>query len=374
MPQASASVLADGNDAAAGARNLLMDAVGLRPGESLLVVVEPPGERHYRDTIGSFVAEAARRLGAKVHVLTAAVGTGPEDFPDDVREAMRAADHTLFFNRIGDHIRFTGLPGVSRSTMAYTLDLASLGAWFGRLPVAILQQVRERLLGRIAAARHGTIRCARGTDLHLELPPPAPGAPARMTQFTVRDFPAMIFPPVSARAMSGRLVLTQALTSTSIHRYDDPILPLPAPLTLDIENGAIVRFSGPDGLGETVAAHFGRVAKAVGIDPHSPAARSVGSWHTGINPTTFFAGRALDDMERWGAVAFGSPRYTHFHMCGTAPGDICGQLFDATIAFDGDVLWENGHFRFLDTPDIQAMFAQHGVPRAVAEARLPLGV
>lgn len=374
MPQGILSVLPADNAAAAGARNLLVDAIGVRSGETLLVVAEPAGSQHYRDDIAAFVAGVALGLGVRVQLMAASVGSGPEDFPDDVRVAMRGADHTLFFNRIGDHIRFTDLPGVARSTMAYTLDLASLGAWFGRMPVAVLSAVRERLLTRIAAARHCTLRCARGTGLRLTLPPPDPNGPARMTHFTVRDFPAMIFPPVSARTMSGRLVLTQALTSTSIHRYDDAILPLPAPLTLEIENGQIVHFAGPDGLAARVAAHFDRVAEAVGLDPLGPAARSVGSWHTGINPATYFAGRALDDMERWGSVAFGSPRYTHFHMCGTAPGDICGQLFDATIAFDDDVLWQDGRFCFLDTPEIQAIFDAHNVPRAVAQARLPIGV
>lgn len=74
---------------------------------------------------------------------------------------------------------------------------------------------------------------------------------------------------------------------------------------------------------------------------------------------------ALADIDRWSAFAFGSPRYLHFHMCGHAPGDICGQMFDAEIAFDGVPIWRDGRLAFLDLPenaDLLDAFPDAAVP------------
>ena len=36
-------------------------------------------------------------------------------------------------------------------------------------------------------------------------------------------------------------------------------------------------------------------------------------------------------------------------------GDIAISLFDATVAFDGEVLWRDGRFVFMDRPEIRAL-------------------
>jgi hypothetical protein len=286
---------------------------------------------------------------------------------------MQAVDHTIFFSRIGDQLRFRALPGPGSKTMTYTLDFAHLGDDFARIPFAFLEEIQRRVVARISRARRYSIECARGTSLTMALDNPVPSikrpeaSPIR--QFTLKNFPVMIFPPMVTRGLTGRLVLTQALTSTAINGYDDSVLRLTSPLTLDVRGGRIESFEGDPDLVARVERHFDRVGGIVGGDP-----RAIHSWHTGINPATFFSSPALFDIGRWGSVAFGSPRYTHFHMCGNDPGDICGQLFDATITFDDEVLWDRGHFAFLDRPDSRALMAQYRLPPPLFAKRRELGI
>ena len=233
--------------------------------------------------------------------------------------------------------------------------------------MASWQSLHDLVVRRIERARSYRLTCPNGTDLSMALDPADVGQPAALTPFTVRNFPIMIFPPISSARANGRVVLTLALIPTSIHYYADAALPLESPLVLDIEYGRIAGFSGPQaGAAER---HFDRVAGLFGVD-----ARVVNSWHTGINPATFFAGLAIDDLSRWGSVAFGSPRYTHFHMVGADPGEICGSLFDATIAFDDEVLWEAGRPTFLGRPEFAALIARYGLSSEALSEQQPIGV
>ena len=69
-----------------------------------------------------------------------------------------------------------------------------------------------------------------------------------------------------------------------------------------------------------------------GDDPYRPD-----SGHTGIKPYTRFQGDPYENLEPcWGTAAYGSPRYTRIHAAGNDPGDVSIQLFDASIAFDGN--------------------------------------
>jgi len=64
-------------------------------------------------------------------------------------------------------------------------------------------------------------------------------------------------------------------------------------------------------------------------------------------------------VQRWSDLAFGSPRYTHFHTCGNNPGNIATAMFDATISFDDQLFWEAGQFVFLDQPEQQALLEHY---------------
>jgi hypothetical protein len=353
-----------------GACNLLAGAAGLRRGETVLVVAEPPGGGFYDDRLAPIVADAAAALGGQVRVIAPPLPTGPDAFPADVADAVASADCTVFLSRLGSRARFLALPRQGRRIMSYTLDLAHLAESFGRAPYGLFAEVHDRLVARILAARRFTIRCANGTALEAGLPAGGGTDGGPLTQFAVSNFPMMIFPPVTAAAMSGRLALTLSLISTGIHAYEDSVLELPEPVIFDVEKGRITGIvAGDPALARRVEAHLDRVGDRFSCD-----ARRIDSWHTGLNPTTFYPGNARADMERWGNIVFGSPRYTHFHMVGANPGEVCGQLFDATIAFDDEVFWDSGRFVFLDRPDMRDLAARHGADPAVLQTRTDIGL
>ncbi len=126
------------------------------------------------------------------------------------------------------------------------------------------------------------------------------------------------------------------------------------PVIAQIEQSRIVDFEGDANTVASVKTQYHRVGELAGGDPFV-----VNSWHTGIYPKTFYSRPIDDDVQRWSDLAFGNPRYTHFHTCGDNPGNIATAMFDATISFDNQVFWEAGRFVFLDQPEQQELLAQY---------------
>jgi len=351
------------------ARNLLHDCVDLTAGQSLLIVGEAGAGRWYDPAVAERLADEARTMAASATIIMTPITGSAEDFPADVTAAMQTADHTVFLSRLGDQIRFCPLPGPGSKTVSYTMNLDYL-AGFGRIPHGLMQAVHDRLVDLLATARHVRITCPDGSDLSGPLPesglesvPENKPADAiakntqRLTPFTVGNFPVCIPPPLSSAFMSGTMALTRWLTSSSTIAYDDSQYLLDQPLAARIEQGRIAGFDGPTDACRKLTAHFERVGRIVDGDPWR-----VDSWHTGINPSIFGTEPPLDDLERWGTITFGSPRFTHFHLCGSDPGHIASMLIDATITIDGEDLWRDGRFTFLDRLDMQALkseWSQH---------------
>lgn len=329
-------------DAAAGAHNLLVNCMQLQAGDTLLIVAEPAELGHYDAALTTYLANQATELGAKVTTTVLAPGRGPDEVPQSLFDAIERASHTLFLNRVGDQLRFSPLPGSGRKAITYTLDLGYLGSAFGVAAYDALEELRRRVVAVLARSQRYTIHCPLGTALTMQSAT-ALRSLADTTGFSVDNFPVMIVPPIAADQLNGQLVLTLALTSTGVHDYPDSVVPLPSPLKLQLNQGRIVGVDAEPKLAAAITAHFDNVDAQFGGD-----GRRLGSWHAGINPFTYFLRPALANLDRWNGVAFGSPRYTHFHLCGALPGDICGQLFDATITFDDTVIWDRGRFAFLD--------------------------
>ena len=357
------------HDAAAGATNLLTRCVGIARGESLLLVTEPAGSTYYDAAVAPRIAAVAEQLGVGIRVLEAGPAEGPESIPPALLAAIEAADHTVFLSRIGDQLRFMELPGRGSKSMVYTLAENHLSGGFATARHDIMEQIRSALMARIADARTYSLTCPRGTALEMPVRGDELSALRATSGFTLRNFPVMIIPPIPASRLSGRLVLSHALTSTGIHEYADSVVPLPSPVTLTIDNGRVSAVDGEAALVERVRGQMERVDRLFAGD-----GGRVGSWHAGINPFTFFEGRALDDIDRWNGVAFGSPRYAHFHLCGALPGDICGQVFDPTIRFDNEPLWRDGLLTALRTPQLAELAAQLDVAADALWRRPDIGV
>jgi len=356
------------HDPVAGARNLLLNCAGVKAGDRLLLIVEPPGNEHYEPSVALFIAQQAREIGALVTIRAVAVAGGPEDVPADIMTAVGAASHTIFLNRIGDQLRFAPLPGQGSKTMCYALDMDFLGSYFAVTPYGAWEDIQARLVARLNSARSYSIRCGRGTDLSMHIDGQQYDQ-KRVGQFAVKNFPIMIVPPIPAVGLNGKLVLSHTLTSTYLHDYEDSIVPLASPLSLFLENGEIVRIEGDAALVARAQAQFERVATRFG-----GARWAVNSWHAGINTFAYFPRPALSDIDRWSAVVFASPRYAHFHMCGSAPGDICGQIFDPTITFDDAAIWRDGRATFLTSEDHRRLLESWSGSPDIGLRRRDIGV
>ncbi|MFP6742990.1 MAG: hypothetical protein VCD33_15420 [Alphaproteobacteria bacterium] len=356
----------------AGALNLMRNCLSVEAGDSVLIIGEEGQSAYFDMAVCDIVADAAREIGARPRIMIAPQIDGPNNIPAGIAEAMGNSDHTLFFARFGDRVRFLQLPGKGTKTMCYTRDAGYLGAEFGRVPYGLYVDVLDRLMARISVATGCRIRCPLGTDLTAELAlsnGENGGEDTVAADFTVRLFPVMIFPPLSCAHMSGRLALGRWLVSTAVNAYEESLFTIAGDVFAILDRGRITGFEGAASEVARIEAHFHMVASLVGGDPFA-----INSWHTGIYPKTYYPGEATDDVEHWADIVYGSPRYTHFHACGGDPGDICLSLFDATIWFDDEVLWDAGRFAFLEREDMQALKAGYGGAQEAYDMRWDIGI
>ena len=157
--------------------------------------------------------------------------------------------------------------------------------------------------------------------------------------------------------MSGRIVLARWLTGTNTHVYEPEVLRLASPVQVEVVRGRATGFSGEAAVVADLERHCAMVGERLGTDPGY-----LHSWHAGLNPGTYFSRPAAEDPLRWNGMVYGHPRHLHFHTCGDyAPGEISWHLLDATIAFDGEVLWRDGRLTLLEGEEIRALLRRHGV-------------
>jgi len=351
----------------AGARNLLLDCVGMAPGDRLLLVCEDNGG-YYDDATPAAVARVATDLGARVEMFRHPL-LQDDVLPADLGRAIDRHDHTVFFSRVGDQIRFwKGHEGGTR-TMCYALDLDYLGAPFAGLSHAFMEEIKAALEALIRGAATWRMTCPLGTEAEGRIGFGA-DSETRAGDFTLRLFPVTTFQPISCASMSGRVALARWLVGTGSRLYDPYVLDLDEVVFAEVEGGRIRGFGGHRPTARRAAAHYDFVAAKFGIDRDV-----VHSWHAGINPHTFFSRPAETDLERWAGVAFGSPRYLHFHTCGDyAPGEICWSLFDCSVWFDDELVWDRGRFAFVDRPAIADLMARHGVAADAFDGRPDIGI
>ena len=355
----------------AGARNLLHNCIKARCGDTLLIVGEEYGNNYYDDEVALVIAREAQAMGITAEILRAPLATGPEAVPQIVLTMMQDFHHTVFLSRLGDQIRFTDLHIPCTKTMCYVLDVNYLGSEFARTPWGLYKRIHDRLLQVMLAAKRYRITCPLGTDLVGEIPQhyEASCDHDALTDFTVNVFPVMIYPPLNCLNVCGQLVLERFLMSTSIYRFENSVMTLAQPLIAHLDNSRIVRFQGDAQLMKQVEQHYQRIGALSTGD-----AFAIHSWHTGIYPKTFYVADPYANLQRWGDLAFASPRYTHFHTCGSAPGHIASATFDATIAFDDELFWDQGRFVFLDRPEIQALLDDYPDAVNAYEMRWDIGL
>lgn len=138
-----------------------------------------------------------------------------------------------------------------------------------------------------------------------------------------------------------------------------------------LDRGRVVDFEGPDAVVAKVREHHVKVGEMFGIDPFL-----VHSWHAGIHPRTFYPLPADHNPARWSALAFGSPRYLHFHVCGDdPPGEICWTVIDPTITLDGMPAWRDGRLKLIETDEANVIIGRYqDDPAAFARSFSDIGI
>ncbi|WP_120499118.1 hypothetical protein [Roseovarius sp. EL26] len=350
-----------------GVRNLLMNCAKTQPDEKILIVGEDGENTFFEPELAGDVARAAERMGLQAtHILAKPVASANE-FPESVLRAMEETDITIFFSRLGDQVRFLPSLGAGRNVMTYILTRRHLAASFGTANFSITERTLEKLIEVITAATHYRITCQGGTDMTSDLSQAE--TESDFVPFSLKLFPTMIFPPIGFRNLNGTLKISDFTLSSSTRAYDDSVLNISSPILADVHDGLMTDFDGDAGVIQTFQEQCIRAAGITGGEPFR-----LNSWHTGVNPFTFFEGNPHDDLERWGTVAYGSPRYTHIHAAGKDPGDLAIQLFDASISFDDEWIWKDGRFVFLDRPDMREMLDANGQKNLTSDVRLDIGM
>ena len=321
-------------DVAAGARNLLLRCVGAKPGETLLIVFEASRLGIYGEGLAEALSVTAQEMGLTVTTREVGFSKRARDWPPDLAEAMKGADHALFLARLGDQLRFCAIPSAMRPVISYALDAEMLGSEFGKTDYRAFQELKDavdRMMGRATDIR---VTCPLGTDYRGALG----RSDAAPIDTGVRRFPMSIFAPLPASGFAGRVAVARFLVGTGSHYYEPYALPLDGVIFAEFDGGVLHGFSGDANGVSRARAHYERVGELVGVDPFS-----VHSWHAGIHPGCAYPMAAAANYERWSCGAFGNPRILHFHTCGDyAPGEICWNVIDATIVVDGVAVWEEG--------------------------------
>ncbi len=321
-------------DVLEGARNLLINCAGMRPGEKLLVLQEDPSLGYYGTGLAEAITDAATQMGVQATAIGIPFDPDVDVPPEDLRRAMLAADRTLFIARIGDQLRFNADLGSVRPIVCYALDREMLGSPFGRAPYRAFVALKACIDKALAAASNIRVTCPLGTDFSG----PGVAFPVTAGDVTVVRFPMSVFTPAPAAAYSGRIAQAGFLVGTGSRYFQPYGVALRDTLFITFNGNRITGFEGGSDDVETARRHYEFVAERFGIDRDF-----VHSWHAGIHPGCAFPGQAGESLERWSGAAFGNPRLLHFHTCGAyAPGEICWNIVDPTILVDGVAIWENG--------------------------------
>ena len=355
-------------DLTAGADNLLQNCVGAEPGDRLLIVREDSRHGFYDCTVSAFVADRARVLGLAVEEVEVGPPGVDLDLPSDLMATMAKVDHTVFFARIGDQLRFDGLPGQCTKTVVYAYDAACLGSGFGTTSHSLMREVKAYIEQQLMQAARIEITCPLGTELV--------GTPSTFTDDEAGDvkvsrFPMTVFKPVPASDFSGRIALARWLIGSGSRYYQPFEARLDETAFAILDRGRVVDFEGPAAVVTKVREHHVKVGEMFGIDPFF-----VHSWHAGIHPRTFYPLPAAHNPARWSALAFGSPRYLHFHVCGDhPPGEICWTVIDPTITLDGMSAWQSGRLVLAETQEAKTiLWRYHDGPAAFAQPLSEIGI
>ncbi|MGL4241388.1 MAG: hypothetical protein ACRCTI_09795 [Beijerinckiaceae bacterium] len=343
-----------------GVMNMLSGCAGARRGDTLLIVREERGAAYYSPGLPDAVAAVAERAGLRVTLMEEPFSAAADSLPPALESRVKASDHTLFLARLGDQLRFRALPEGTRAIVSYALDEQSLASGFGTAPHDAFVTLKSAFNAMLFSARSIRVTCPLGTDFAGASPRAGDAGPADVT---IQRFPMCVFAPIDAGGFTGRVAVAHLLVGTGSRYYAPYGIPISTTLFAVIDRGRLLRGEGDPAAVARAEAHYGDVAGRFGLD-----GGVVHSWHAGIHPGCAFTGSAHDQYERWSGSAFGNPRLLHFHTCGDyAPGEICWNIVDPTIAADGVIVWDNGRILIDNVPGAREVLDKHAGLRDLFE-------
>ena len=364
------------DDVRRGARNMLVDGCDMKAGDEVLIlnengITEPAAV--------DIIADEARKLGGRVHVMWTDTVKGPEDMPPSVVKAFESPDVTIFNHMIAGVLRMVPFNGRGMKMLNFLQTWDQLGSPFAHTPYKVWLEVLKNLGPRLGMAKSWRITCPLGSDFGGPVPQPGQSpkadkpaktdAKAAGDGFTLRTFPLGVCQVFDSMQASGRLAV-RWLTPSGIHVFEPNGIALPSPVLIEIENGHITGFDGDAAAVSQLRAYMEKCGGEMGKEPYL-----VNSWHAGINPRCAVTAGPQQGLDQWMYMVHANPRIVHFHTIGAVqPGEMSIPVVDPTITFDGEKLWDQGRFVFLDRPDIRDKVRALGDPDFAFHHELEIGV
>jgi hypothetical protein len=356
---------------ARGADNLLIRSIGVKSGDTLLLVEEPEPCSRYDPAVADCIAEQAVYLGLSVERCKAELISDPADFPAELLARMTRVDHTVFLSRLGDYCRFTALEARCSKTICYVKSLEMLGSEFSATCNRLFSELLNKFEQELLAGNRWRIHCPLGTDIQGTFRWPS-GEDLHAGDFSMNLFPVTTFIPVPCDTAHGRVALSRWLVPGAAAKVEPAYIPLDAVTFAEVEDGEITGFSGERKTVDKINRHYDHVAGLLGVTRNR-----VHSWHAGVNPFTSFHGdiSLQQDLRQWEDISFASPRYLHFHTCGDIPPcEIAWSLFNPSVTIDDEAVWRDGQFLWFRRPDNLALLKQSPDGDALLRQSADIGI
>lgn len=321
------------DDVYLGVKNLLTNCARVQAGDKILIVSEKESLGWYRYDAAESVRSVAISLGISAKIVE--VDAPGNQKYNEVETIISNYNCTIFFARLGDQNRFEKLKSKSKRVMCYARSINDLGSLFSRVNHQAMVELKESINSVFLNSKKVEVICPHGTYISGEM---LKSKFYINSDVTVRRFPMVVPMPILASSFSGKVLLSNYLTSTGSKVYYPNSLKLSKLLTISISKG---RISDVFGLEKDVLnfnKHYDFVSKKFNLDKNA-----VHSWHAGIHPATSYEKEIDKDPDQWANTIFGNPHFLHFHTCGALPpGEICWMIKDPTVKVDNKDLWSAG--------------------------------
>jgi leucyl aminopeptidase (aminopeptidase T) len=312
-----------------GCEKLVLTCAGLEHGEAALIISDENTQ-----AVGEAVAGLAHQITDKVkHYIIPPLGMHGQEPPQDAAADMIKSNVAFGLTRMSmahSQARFRASHAGLRYLSLPDYSMAVLSGPALRADFRSLTSSADRLAELLTSGRKISLRTTLGTDITCNIK----GRKANAAPGWCYGPGTLASPPNAETNIAvieddsyGTLVVDGSIPYPGLGL-------LPEPVTLVVENGRIVRFSGWQEV----------LLKAVFDRTGDPAARVIAEFGIGLNPLAELRGRMLEDEGCLGTVhlgvgsnaTIGGQNNTAFHL------DFI--VRSATVAVDGHTIISNGKF------------------------------